>query len=175
MKQRYPWSASKHNSITAWLHGQYVHKTKKEVATTKSHIVHMHLHKMHTPPPVWLIYLRPWRDFRKFHYDPHSSQCSRPDWGHSPLQSLSPLSVHMHTHRVWDSVTDTLLLSILISYPWQRYSPSFKHKHTHAKLVDSKGDFFTVPNQSGGRKLIKPNHRTQFTHLLLFTFPKPYL
>lgn len=117
---------------------------------------------MHIPSPVRLIYLKPWREFRKFHYDPHSWQCSRPDWGHPSLQSLSPLYVHTHKHTHWvrdTSVTDTLLLSIRVPDQWQRYT------HTY---------FFTFPNQSRGPNLIKTNQRPQFKHHLLFIFLKPY-
>lgn len=99
---------------------------------------------MHTPPPVWLIYVRAWREFRKFHYDPHCSQCSRPDWGHSPIQSLSPVCMRArptHTHTEGETV--------MIYWYCQSLSMTKISTLKHTEMGDSKGDFFTVPNQSG--------------------------
>lgn len=117
----------------------------------------MHLHKMHTPPPVWLIYLRPLRQFRKFHYDPHSSQCSRPDWGHlPPLVFIPAVCIHTHTHTHWGGDSH-----------WYT-----AHANPYSLSMTEISNLITVPNHSEGPK---PNHMPQLKLLHFLIFLKPYL
>lgn len=131
----------------------------------------MHLHKMHKLPPVWLIYLRPWRVFRKFHYDPHSSQCSRPDWGHSPLQSLSPLSVHMHKQTECETASlihcSCQSLFLILARDIHLLSDTHTDKLNWEIPKETSSKFL---NQSGGPKLI--NQTTG--HNLSTYFSLPY-
>lgn len=81
-----------------------------------------------------------------------------------PLQSLSPLSVHMHTPSPYSlSMTDISTL--------------FQNTHTDKLSWEIPNEASSqFPIKGGGPKLIKPNHRPQFKHLLLLlVFLKPYL
>lgn len=70
----------------------------------------MELHKLHTPPPVWLIYVKPWRDFRKFHYDPIAHKAAG-QTGVSPPTVFIP-SVYTQTDGYTISVTLHILINI---------------------------------------------------------------